>query len=362
MTDTERSPAAVPAGLTETVRLVSGLVDRRLAAVLRGDQERYAALGAHARDVVQATRAAAFGGGKRLRPALAFLGFVGAGGDPGDRRVVDLGVALELLHTACLVHDDVMDGSAARRGMPATHVAFAAMHRRRGYAGEPRRFGEGVAIAVGDFAFLSAMGLLAEAGTEVRREFTEMAKDVCVGQYLDLLAAARPADGTPDPEVVVRYKTARYTVQGPLRLGAALAGRLGDLRDALDSYGRLVGVAYRLRDDLIGALADPAVTGEPAGDDPRQGRHIPLLELARARLPAADLAGNELLDRVADGRLREGEIPTALGLLRDLGVHEHVARACAELTAEAGRAIERVEFAAGAKDSLLQFAAHVADV
>ncbi|HEX2312896.1 MAG TPA: polyprenyl synthetase family protein [Thermomonospora sp.] len=350
------------AGVGETVRHVGERVEERLRVVLGDDHDRYAPLATAAPDVVEATRTAALSGGKRLRPALAFLGFVGAGGAADDPRVIDLGVALELLHTACLVHDDVMDDSPTRRGLPTTHVRFEDAHRRSGYAGEPRRFGEGVAVAVGDFAFFSSMGLLVGAPAAAQREFFQMAKDVCVGQYLDLLAAAAPADGAPDPEVIAGYKTARYTVEGPLRLGAALAGRLADLGDALTGYGRPVGLAYQLRDDLIGALGDPAVTGKPAGDDLRQGKRTLLLTLARRHLPPDDPAARALLDRVDTGRLREAEVPAVRRLLRDLAIHDHVAGACAALAAEAVEAIAKADLGPAVRRHLIQFAGHVADV
>ena len=103
------------------------------------------------------------GGGKRLRPSFCHWGFVGAGGDPGDQRIVDAGAALELMHAFALFHDDVMDDAVSRRGTPTTHTVFAEAHAAAGWAGESRRFGEGVAILVGDLAFVMADELLIDA-------------------------------------------------------------------------------------------------------------------------------------------------------------------------------------------------------
>ena len=168
-------------------------------------------------------------GGKRLRPAFCHWAFVGAGGDPDDPRVVSAGAALELLHTFALVHDDVMDGSDQRRGLPSVHRAFIDRHVGLGWQGDARRSGEGAAILVGDFAFVYADLILGEIPPEARAIFDELRLELCVGQYLDLVGTA---SGSRDPEQatrIERYKSSKYTVERPLHLGAALAGAEPDV-------------------------------------------------------------------------------------------------------------------------------------
>ena len=130
-------------------------------------------------------------GGKRLRPAFCHWGFVGAGGDPADERVVRAGAAFELMHAFALFHDDVMDDSASRRGAPTTHAVYADEHGRATWAGESRRFGEGVAILVGDLAFVLADELLIGASPEVWELWNELRVELNVGQYLDLLGSVQ---------------------------------------------------------------------------------------------------------------------------------------------------------------------------
>ena len=130
-------------------------------------------------------------GGKRLRPAFCHWGFVGAGGDPDDERVVRAGAAFELMHAFALFHDDVMDDSASRRGAPTTHSVYADTHGRQVWAGESRRFGEGVAILVGDLAFVLSDQLLTGAPVEVWTLWNELRIELNVGQYLDILGSVQ---------------------------------------------------------------------------------------------------------------------------------------------------------------------------
>src|SRR5690606_7900547 len=192
-------------------------------------------------------------GGKRLRPAFCHWAFVGAGGDADDPRIVDAGAAFEMLHAFALLHDDVMDGSDTRRGVRTAHIAFADAHRSAGWQGEPRRFGEGAAILVGDLAHAYADGLLGDVPADVRAVWNDLRLELNMGQYLDLLGTARADRDRALARRIARYKSGKYTVERPLHLGAALAGRLGDLREPLSAYGEPLGEVFQLRDDMLGA-------------------------------------------------------------------------------------------------------------
>ncbi|GAB2735631.1 polyprenyl synthetase family protein [Amycolatopsis magusensis] len=352
------STVALGTGITEAGRDIAQRVDDRLREVLTRDRERYSQVAPQSRDVVDALLTAVLGGGKRLRPTLAHLAFTGAGGSAGDERIIEVGAALELLHAGCLVHDDVMDDSPVRRGLPTTHAAFGQRHALSGYTGEERRYGEGVATIVGDLAFFYAIGLLRGAGPDAQQVFFEMAVDAGIGQYLDLLAAAGPAEAAPDPLVIARYKTGRYTVEGPLRLGAALCGRLADLDPVFTAFGRPAGLAYQLRDDLIGAFGDPASTGKPVGDDLRQGKRTLLLAVAGRRV--TDPAARDLLRRAGDGGLAEHEVPLVQHLLVDVGARADVEHTCQALAEDAVAALATADLRTGAKDTLTDFATRVA--
>jgi geranylgeranyl diphosphate synthase type I len=270
------------------------------------------ALGTFARTVCDVLN-----GGKRLRPTFAYWGWRGLVGSP--ERVTDILpalAALELMHAFALVHDDVMDASATRRGRPTTHRVFAAQHRGADRRGDPDHFGDAAAVLAGDLCLVWADQLLARtelpSGTlfAARSCYDRMRVEAVAGQYLDILGDAEPAAWSLDRALLVaRHKTASYTVQRPLLFGAALADRRrccggvcrgerhSGITGAYQRYGLAVGEAFQLRDDLLGAFGDPAVTGKPAGDDLRTGKPTALLMLARTMATPRQRAS---LDRPGD--------------------------------------------------------------
>jgi geranylgeranyl diphosphate synthase type I len=282
---------------------------------------------------------------------------VGAGGDPDDARIIDAGAAFELLHAFALVHDDVMDGSDTRRGAPTTHVAFAREHQAGDWRGEARRYGEGAAILVGDLSHVYADVLLGDVGGDAAAVWHELRLELNVGQYLDLQATARADRDRIVAHRIARYKSGKYTIERPLHVGAALAGRLGDLQGALSAYGDPLGEAFQLRDDVLGAFGDPAVTGKPVGQDLREGKPTPLLAVAVER--ASDGRTN-LLDRVGQPGLSDGEVVAIQQLLVDGGALDEIERLIERLTARAIDAIDAADISSCAHDELVDLARFVA--
>jgi geranylgeranyl diphosphate synthase type I len=239
------------------------------------------------------TRDLVLAGGKRIRPTFAYWGWRGlVGAREAVGPVLPALGALELMHTFALIHDDVMDESATRRGRPTAQRLFAAQHDSARRLGDPDRFGSTSAILVGDLCLIWADQLLAQTALTtttlfaVRARYDRMRIEAVAGQYLDVLGESQPADWSLDRALLVaRHKTASYTVQRPLQFGLALAGAARPETDAIDNayhrYGIAVGEAFQLRDDLLGVFGDPVVTGKPAGDDLRTGKPTALLMLAR---------------------------------------------------------------------------------
>jgi geranylgeranyl diphosphate synthase, type I len=348
-----RSSAASPPSL----RAIAVRVDERLARLFDAEITRWEAVDPAIAAPLRALRHLVDAGGKRLRPAFCYWAFVGAGGDPDDLRIIDAGAAFELLHAFALVHDDVMDGSDARRGAPTTHVEFGREHRARDWRGEARRYGEGVAILIGDLSHVYADMVLGDVRSDTAAVWHELRLELNVGQYLDLLATARADRDRVVAHRIARYKSGKYTIERPLHVGAALAGRLGDLQAQLSAYGDPLGEAFQLRDDVLGAFGDPAVTGKPAGQDLREGKPTPLLAAAVER---ANDGHTDLLDRVGQPGPSDGEVIAVQRLLVDGGALDEIERLIERLTARAIDAIDAADITARARDELIELARFVA--
>jgi geranylgeranyl diphosphate synthase, type I len=374
-------------------------VDHALQAFLGHQHEVLLATG---QDLLPGTESisALLAGGKRLRPAFCYWGWRGAGG-PDCPEIFRAAASLELLHAGALIHDDLMDASDTRRGQPSLHRQFEARHASRHWHGSAAAFGMGVAILMGDLLLcwtdemFHASGLPGEALRRGRPLLDRMRTEVFAGQYLDLLGQACGEDTVAGALRVVEFKTAKYTIERPLHLGAALAGGLHgwssrpgrsglagrDGRDGCDagaaqwdgldgcdaglaaaytSYGLPLGVAFQLRDDILGVFGDPAQTGKPAGDDVREGKRTVLLAIARDRASAsqAEIIGRYLGDPALDeaGTAEVRAAITATGAVAECErmIGRHVSEAivaldAAPITGEAREALAELAVAATAR-------------
>jgi geranylgeranyl diphosphate synthase type I len=332
-------------------------VERRIDELLREELARWEDVDLRLAEPIDALRDFVATGGKRLRPAFCYCAYAGAGGALDDPRVIDASAALELVHTFALAHDDVMDGSAMRRGEDSVHARFARRHGRAGWRGEARRFGEGMAILVGDFALTYADVLMRGMPTDTLMVYDELRVELCVGQSLDLVGTASAStDGELANRIAV-YKSGKYTVERPLHMGAALAGGLERLAPALTAIGLPLGHAFQLRDDVLGAFGDAEITGKPVGDDLREGKPTPLVALAFERARADD---RRVLERLGDPRLTAGEIASVQDVLVRTGALEQIESDIARLVADAREALAAAPITDDARGWLDELAAYVA--
>jgi geranylgeranyl diphosphate synthase, type I len=289
--------------------------------------------------------------GKRLRPAFCYWAWRGAGGADTEQ-ILTAATALEFFQAAALIHDDVMDGSDTRRGMPSVHRRFAALHGRARWAGDGDRFGLAGAVLVGDLCLVwsdelfAGSGLTGEQLGRARRTFDRMRTELMGGQYLDMLeqvvAPGRGQGAVERARRVIRYKSAKYTIEHPLLIGGLLAGADDALLAAYSAFGLPLGEAFQLRDDVLGVFGDPALTGKPAGDDLREGKRTVLVAAALERAAPAQkalvqrLLGDPDLDAAGVEELRAVILATgALDVVEEL-IAAQVARA---RTALAGAAV-----------------------
>lgn len=303
--------------MTEDDALVES-VNGVLADTVRTQRAHWSGVDADLGEVFTEIQQMVLGGGKRLRPRFCHWGWVATGGDPGSSQQVRLGAAIELLHVSALLHDDVIDDAATRRGSTTVHRRFINEHADAQWAGESRRFGEGAAILAGDITFVMADMLIDGVNNEARSLWHELRLEVNVGQYMDMVGSARRERRLESAERICRYKSAKYTVERPLHLGSfaadeAVGARLGPMFSA---YGLPLGEAFQMRDDLLGAFGDASVTGKPVGGDFREGKPTPLLAHAWEQ---ATTAQRGVLDLVGNPELSDSDIVRIQQVMRETG-------------------------------------------
>ena len=360
----------VPAA-TADVTWPGRLIEAELATMLGRRLAELDFLGADAAPFEEVLGGLIRGPGKRLRPAFVYWGYRAAGGaagGPDASAALRVGCAVELLHTCALICDDLMDGSAVRRWEPAAHIRLAGPDGGHGWPGPRPEFGRAAALVLGLQAFTWADAALCDAGLRpdrlatVLRLFTTLRTEVIGGQYLDLVHAqrstvpparcppararpgqCRPGRRFPPPEQIraaeriIRYKSAKYTVERPLQLGAAVAGA-GGAESFLSGYALPLGEAFQLRDDVLGVFGDPGTTGKPAGEDIREGKQTVLLVLGRQMAGPAE---RRVLQAVpGHPAATEADIADVRQALVGCGARDAVERRIAGLAGQARAALE----------------------
>ncbi len=304
---------------------------------------RLTALGDDAARLIAAARHAV-SGGKRFRAAFCWWGYHAVDPEPADpTALVRACAALELLHASALVHDDYMDASDTRRGHPAAHRAMEAQHREHGWRGNPAQYGAAGAILLGDLLLGWADELLGRCGLPQDRVapahelFALCRSEVIAGQFLDVSVQARATADVDAAMTVLRYKSAKYSIERPLQIGAALAGGGPDILAALSQFGLPLGEAFQLRDDLLGVYGDPEVTGKPAGDDLIEGKRTVLVALA---LDGARTDEAKRLDHALGRPLQPAEVEDLRGIIDRSGAHTQVESVITQLAERANSALD----------------------
>ncbi|MFL0412277.1 polyprenyl synthetase family protein [Microbacterium paludicola] len=313
--------------------------------------------------------AASLQGGKRLRARFCWWAWRGvAGQNAADAdAVVGAAAALEVFQAAALVHDDLIDNSDTRRGRPSAHRALEAGHRGAGWTGDAEAYGRAGSVLLGDLLVAWSDDLLEEslaalrpaAAATARAEYARMRRDVTAGQFLDIAEesawSTAPDDTLADRALrVASYKSARYSVQQPLVIGGALAGGDEPTLAALRAFGHPLGMAFQLRDDVLGVFGDEAETGKPAGDDLREGKRTALVAYARAALaPDERSRFDELL---GDSGMTDADIAWLRERITSTRALDRVERLIVDYAAEADAALNAARLDAEAAAELRSLA------
>lgn len=345
-----------------TPSVVREAVARRLEAFVAHIRTEAAGYGPDA-GAFLTSASATLDGGKRLRARFCHAGWSAvAGADAtADDTVWDVSAALEIFQSAALVHDDIIDNSDTRRGRPSAHRAFEHDHRTAGWSGDATGFGRSAAVLLGDLLVAWSDDLLEQAlrahphADAVRAEYARMRRDVTIGQFLDIAEESAWSVNDDSEHAdralrIVSLKSARYSVEQPLLIGAALAGADASQQSALRGFGHPLGLAFQLRDDVLGVFGDESVTGKPSGDDLREGKRTLLIAWTREELaPAARRSIDEL---VGDANLTNDQIGSLQAIIVESGALERVEDLIAQYAAEADHALEGAKLDADALEEL----------
>lgn len=359
---------------------LADLVDQRLSSFLDQRETEMSRISPDLGHLIDYARSL-LANGKRFRARFCYWGWRAIGSGPGSEdplgavekiedldSVLSLALSLEVFHAAALVHDDIMDNSDTRRGKPAAHRAFEALHRERRYAGDSHQFGTSSALLVGDLLLAWSDDLLTQAlsvdvpldvARATRTQFSTMRQEVTLGQYLDIHEeAAWPH--TPDADRleralrVVTYKSAKYSMEAPLLIGASMAGASVAQLEALADFGLPLGIAFQLRDDVLGVFGDSEVTGKPSGDDLREGKRTVLIAVAEEGMPHT--TRKVFTEMLGDRSLNPEQIAVMQSTLRDTGALDTVETMIDSYVEKSMSALARAPITEGARKELSRLA------
>lgn len=320
-------------------------------------------------------------GGKRFRAQFSYWSWVGhldpqhqlseAEHEKALKAIVGICAALEMFHAAALVHDDLIDQSDTRRGQPAVHKSFEKLHEDNRWVGQSDRFGLAGSVLVGDLLlnwsseiFGNALRFAPTREIEIacRTEFSRMRVEIMAGQYLDVLEEnAGPqrdaSEAVARANRVMLYKTAKYSIEAPLLIGAAFAGASTSARASIESFAIPLGLAFQLRDDVLGVFGDPKVTGKPAGDDLREGKRTVMIGLTREILTGS--VRNVFDEMLAARDLNTDQIAFLQQTIIGSGALKKIEIMIEELGTEALERLSQIDLEPSAKLALIELAKQV---
>jgi geranylgeranyl diphosphate synthase type I len=347
----------------EQLRFLREQVEAELQDFLAAQSNYFTSIAPELKPTAGSLSAFVINGGKRFRPLFAAVGAMGAGSNLSQSEIRAF-ASLELLQACALIHDDLMDASDTRRGEPAIHKLFESMHSAENYQGKATQFGLSASVLIGDLALiwsdqmLNSSGIKSDSLLAALSVHDEMRVELIAGQYLDVFEQARGTQSVAQALNIARYKSAKYTIERPLHLGAAIAIPDLLLRAQLVSiyseFGLPLGEAFQLRDDLLGVFGDPKVTGKPAGDDLREGKRTVLMAMTHDRISGA--AEAEFMAEFGNHDISESAIARLQEIIAETGAAMHVEDLIEELTSTALEALNRDEIVPQARELLTEMA------
>lgn len=298
-------------------------------------------------------------GGKRIRPVLFLYGFKCIK-DGNEKEVLEASISIELLQSFLLIHDDIMDEDELRRGKPSFWKTYEDIHKERFHSRDPRRFGNNVALLAGDLCFVYASCAIASTKfdpklkAEAIKALNNMTENTAFGQILDAFSEEQNDVCEEDIMLVHSLKTSRYTIEGPLHMGAILAGAKEKDLKTFSDYGIPLGQAFQLQDDMLGMFGDEEKLGKPIGSDLKEGKRTLLICEALKR--GSEEQKEKILSALGNRNITEEQIEEVRKIVVDTGAFDYSKKKAQELATKAKKVISNSKFKKEGKEFLLSLA------
>jgi len=298
-------------------------------------------------------------GGKRIRPALMYYGYVGAGGREKEK-MLETAVSIELVHMFLLIHDDVIDRDIERHGKDSVNRKYEKLGMRFFPNKDPKHFGNSMSIIVGDMVAALGNQIIFNSGFDEKLVMKSLfglqsiISYTVIGQVKDLYIEYRNKANEKDVLDMYEYKTAKYTIEGPLHLGAILGGCKQDILKGISKYSIPVGIAFQIQDDILGIFGDEKKLGKEVGSDIEEGKITILVVKAREK---ANKEQKKILDKILGKKdLTLGEIELFRKVIRETGSLEYAQKLSLGYIEKGKKALDKIEMKKETKDFLLGMA------
>ena len=335
-------------------------INERLGLFFDEQIEEASKISDYTRDVVANIKEYTLRGGKRLRPIFLIYGYKCLIEDDNIDAIIEASISIELMQSYLLIHDDIMDEDELRRGKPTFHIEYKNICAALFGEGEARKFGENMAILAGDLLEAYGMDVLTnsrfkeEYVKRALRKYTEIVKNVGYGQILDIMSEKKKAITEAEILLIHKLKTASYTIENPLQIGAILAGAVEADLTVMSNYGLPLGLAFQIQDDILGLFGTEEKIGKPVGSDIREGKKT--LLILHALSNCSEKEKGIITSAMGNAEVTMAEIDTIRDIVRETGSRDYSKRLVGEKIEEAIHAIEGSNFSAEAKEFLVKIA------
>ncbi len=349
----------ISADIQDLLAQYKKLINEHLGTFFDKKIEEAARISGYTQEIVVGVKEYTLRGGKRLRPIFCIYGYKCLS-DMDIEAIIKASTSLELMQSYLLIHDDIMDEDELRRGSLTFHIICKKLCERRFGENKSLKFGENIAIVAGDLLeaygeeILATSPFKSENVNKALAAYAAIVKNVGYGQILDITAEREGGFDEEEILAIHKLKTASYTIEGPLHIGALLAGAIEADLQILSDYGIPLGLAFQIQDDILGLFGSEEKTGKPVVSDVREGKKT--LLILHALENCTDKERELILSALGNEDVTLKEIGRIRAIVRKTGSLDYSKQLVAEMTAQAVQAIQQSDFRSEAKEFLINIA------